>query len=138
MQVMVTDQVTLTVNKKLKMLEQQWHSFAYGKLLREATDYSTHCITHYRLNYLLADTSNAKPLTQIDRGYYVGGLKKMQLAGLKQFIAIKPTLPHTIHTLLCIQRELENILPVRVFETRQDAIITIQRELLDNNQLSLF
>jgi len=135
---MVTDQVTLTVKKKLKTLEQQWHTFTHGAHFRNVVNQTESYLKNYHLNYLLADTTQAKPLTDADRDYYIASLKKMQRCGLKQFFAVKPDYPFTHYTLVCIQRQLKNTLPVRVFETRQDAIITLQNLNLLDNQLSLF
>ena len=138
MQVMVTDQVSLTVTKKLKTLEQQWHAFVGGHQLREVTNFSLECIKNYGLEYLLADTTHAKPLTASDLNHCTASLKEMNKVGLKHFFAVKPIFPFTQYTLLQLQRSMNGMLPVRVFETRQDAIITIQHEILNNNQLSLF
>jgi len=135
---MVTDQVTLTVKKKLKTLEQTWHTYAGGILFREAVDYSLGCIKNYKLQYLLSDTTNAKPLNESDLEYCNHVLKEMQRQGLRQFITVKPVFPITNYTLLQIKRQVSDVLPVRVFETRQDAILTIQQELLNDTQLSLF
>ncbi len=124
--VMSTEIVTLTVKKNLNTLEQQWHAFAYGSQFRETVNQSYDYLKQHQLKYLLADTTHAKPLTDTDRDYYVNSIKKMHKAGLKQFIAIKPEYPFTHYTLLCVQRQLEKTLPVRIFESREAAIITLQ------------